>query len=323
MLDFAAYIQKSMENAAIKKINYLIKRYNIENICIGGGVGLNCVMNTKIRRNTKLKEMFIPPASGDTGQAVGNAIYGFYNKNKVIPDLSDFDVYMGSEIKTSYYLTERYRAYCHIQLSDIEKNKIAAVLLQKGKIIGWCQNRSEWGPRALGNRSILCRTDIPSVAKKLRDEIKERNWFEPFAASVLRTDISVYFDTNNELPYMLEVAMVKKDKASFLQNCIHIDGSCRVQTVSKERNQQFHDLLFEFKKLTGDSVILNTSLNQRGAPICETAEDAFNFFITSKLEIIFIANDLIIKNRILFEEIKYELFKLRHASIEEFSEIGN
>jgi carbamoyltransferase len=304
LLNFAAYVQRQMEQAAIKKINYLVNKYNIQNLCLSGGVALNCVMNEKIRENSAISQLYIPPGCGDIGQAMGNAIAGFYSAKKYLPDLSHLPIYFGRDTEVNDEILNEFNDYYITDISRSEKLKLAASLINEGRIIGWCQGLSEWGPRALGNRSILCKANDPDLAKLLRAEIKFRNFFEPFAASLHVDDFKRYFNSKAaELPYMVEVVHPKNEYADLFKNCVHIDNTCRIQTVAEKQNPLFFELLSEYKKLSGTSVMLNTSLNQRGAPICETARDAFYFFVSSKLEIIFIGDFLIVKNRELYNEI--------------------
>lgn len=304
MLDFAALVQRSMEDAAIQKVNHLIRKHNVKNVCIAGGVGLNCILNTKIRRNTSLQNLFIPPASGDTGQSMGNAIFGYWVDKGKFPKVSEF-TYIGSTTRVRKLTKSDQRDLYCIKLRNYEKEKLAAVLIEKGHIIGWCQGNSEWGPRALGNRSILCRADNVAIEEKLREEIKFRKWYEPFAASILREDLKEYFDSDIDLPFMLEVVYALPPKRSSLVSCLNKnDNSCRIQTVSKASNSTLHRLLKYYKKISGESVLLNTSLNQRGYPIAETAKDAMMFFKTSKLDIIFIDNHLFLKSNSSYEAVR-------------------
>jgi carbamoyltransferase len=299
ILDFAAFIQRSMENAAILKLDYLMGKHSIYNICLSGGVALNCVMNSEIRNRSRCQRIFIGPASGDTGQSIGNAIHSYFLQNDAYPNIKKF-TYIGTKATLKGKDISILEELKHIKLSnEQEKISIASQLLNRGFIIGWCQGKSESGPRALGNRSILCRPDLKSLEDKLRNEIKGRKWYEPFAATILKEEVSKYFDSENEHPFMLEVVKAKDSFKDSIRSCLHSnDGTCRLQTVSEENNATYYALIKEFFMLSGIPVVLNTSLNKRGRPIAETATDSIDFFLTSNLQYLFVDDYLIYKNSV-------------------------
>ncbi|MDO4962696.1 MAG: carbamoyltransferase C-terminal domain-containing protein [bacterium] len=283
--DLAYLIQKELEEILIKKVKYLVNKTGIKKLCIAGGVGLNSVANGRLLRETGIDDIFIVPAAGDTGQCLGNVYYGYYdilnNERKELfnsPYLgfeySDKEI--GSIIKkSSGIIYKKYDNY-----NDL--NKKLALDLSNGKIIARFDGRSEFGPRALGNRSILMDPRKQENKNILNKRVKFRESFRPFAPSVLYEYKNEYFDLDRESPYMLLVAQVKKP--NLIPAVTHVDQSARVQTVKKIHNPNYYDLINEFYKLTDIPVLLNTSFNINGEPIVETPEDALNSFKSTNID---------------------------------------
>lgn len=294
--DLAYLIQTELEDVLIKKVKYLYEKTGIKKLCIAGGVGLNSVVNGRILRETPIKEIFILPAAGDTGQCLGNVYYGYYEVLKNTKPIKFSSPFLGFEYTEREILAElkqhknlKYTKYKNINTL----NKQAAYDLSKGKIVARFDGRSEFGPRALGNRSILMDPTKKENKDILNSRVKFRESFRPFAPSVLYDYANEYFDLEQESPYMLLVFKVKKpDK---IPAVTHVDLSARVQTVTKEINSNYYDLINEFYKITGVPVLLNTSFNINGEPIVETPKDAINCFISTNIDELIIGQYLVTK----------------------------
>lgn len=283
--EIAYEVQDALEEALISIANHLYRISPSKNLCYAGGVGLNSVANKKILDNTPFENIFIQPGACDSGIALGCALYGAHNVSNEDPKKYMFkNAYLG-------------RAYSEEEILDALNNtpdikfrkekditKKAAEYLAEGKILGWFEGGSEIGPRALGHRSIICDPAKPGMKDILNERVKHREGFRPFAPSVLREYASEYFDLDCESPYMLLIAGVKKDKQKVVPSITHVDGTARVQTVTRENNGKYYDLIAEFFKITGVPVILNTSFNIAGEPIVETPADAIKCFMSTEMD---------------------------------------
>ena len=298
--DIACYIQKQAEMAITQKVIRLYRRTKIKNLCIAGGVGLNCLINTKLLEETPIEKIFVQPAAGDQGQCLGNALYGLFNilnsKNRFTMETA----YLGPSHSLSRREIEReirqnYSCLKTVNTEDILET--ASQLISQGKIIGWFQGRSEFGPRALGNRSILADPRFAESKNKLNTRIKNRESFLPLAPSVLEEFASQYFELSHSSPFMLFAPKVKPHKVQEIPAVVHIDATSRVQTVSRRDNPIFYDLIKRFYEKTGIPILLNTSLNPRGYPICETVTDALNLLINSELDYLVIGEVLVERSK--------------------------
>ena len=322
--DLGLAIQHITEEVLLKMAKEAKKITGCDNICLAGGVALNCVANGKLRKENIFKNIFIQPAAGDAGGAPGAALAAYhiyFEKQRHVesgkdgmqgtylgPDYDNRDVErMAKKSKAIYDYESSFELLC---------DKVAA-LLNEGKIIGWMQGRMEFGPRALGGRSILGDARNPEMQKKLNLKIKYRESFRPFAPSVLAEDCAAYFDEAGPLPYMLMVANIhEKRKKSLPENyqqmeireklyqlrsdipaVTHIDFSARVQTVHQETNPKYHQLISAFKKLTGYSLLVNTSFNVRGEPIVCSPEDAYRCFMRTEMDYLVVGNYLFEKTK--------------------------
>ena len=319
-MDIAASIQAVTEEIVLRIVKNLAEEYKIKNLCLAGGVALNCVANGKILKEKIFDNIWIQPAAGDAGGSLGAALaYWYHELGKSRKDFKD-------QMKGSYLGPSFNENTIENKLKELKgvfkkKNSkeiisITAKELSNSKTVGWFQGRMEFGPRALGGRSILADPRSEKMQKELNLKIKFRESFRPFAPSVLREDVSEWFDLNYDSPYMLLVADVNKakqvkmsdtdkslfgiDKLNIKRSSIpaitHVDYSARIQTVHKETNPRYYDLLKEFKKNTNCSVLVNTSFNVRGEPIVCSIEDAFNCFMGTNLDV------LVIEDFILFKE---------------------
>jgi carbamoyltransferase len=330
-MDLAASIQAVTEEVFIKLAKGIAKSTGMKNLCLAGGVALNCVANGKLLRENVFENIWIQPAAGDAGGAVGAALCAYHimlgSTRKVN---SGIDGMNGSYLGPSYSqkdiekrLTEAGAVFT--SLDDEEMIEVTAQSLVDGKAVGWHQGRMEFGPRALGNRSILADPRSPTVQKLLNLKVKYRESFRPFAPSVLREDVSEWFDIDMDSPYMLLVTDVVKSKQyqmteeqlqlfgidklnvsrSSIPAVTHVDYSARVQTVHKETNPIFHALITRFKELTGCPVLVNTSFNVRGEPIVLTPEDAFRCFMGTEIELLVVGNCVLQKERQIVKAVNY------------------
>ncbi len=315
-MDLAASIQAVTEEVVLRLTRSIAAETGAENLCLAGGVALNCVANGKVLRDGKFKRIWIQPAAGDAGGALGAALAA-YHVHKGQPRRSDnqLDGMNGSYLGPGYDDDECARRLEHVgaRFARVDHDQAierAANDLADGKALGWFQGRMEFGPRALGNRSIIADARSSSMQSALNLKIKYRESFRPFAPAVIREDLSEWFELDVESPYMLLVAdvaerrrraMTAQEQALFgidklnvprseIPAVTHIDYSARVQTVHAETNPRFHALLSAFKRKTGCPVVVNTSFNVRGEPIVRTPEDAFRCFMGTELDVLAVGN---------------------------------
>lgn len=301
--DIAASIQTVTEEIYFKMLNYLYSITKTENLCLSGGVALNALANGKIYSKTPFKKVFIFGAAGDSGAAFGAASFVYHFLTASVKERSGKTeavnhLYFGSEYSNDQ-VEESLKKYKLKYKKFVHEEKLidkTAKLLSQGKIIGWFQGRSEYGPRALGNRSILCKPNPRSMKTKM-NIIKRREQFRPFAGSILRTKVHEYFEVPEKdlwSPFMTFCFKVKKDKKDDLTAIVHADGTCRIQTVSKS-NGRYYSLIKKFYELTGIPCILNTSFNLKGEPIVENPEQAVEDFIKTKIDYLAMGDFLVFK----------------------------
>lgn len=314
-MDLAASVQAVTEEVVIKLAKSIRQSTGQRNLCLAGGVALNCVANGKLLREKVFDNIWIQPAAGDAGGAVGAALGAYYLMLNQPRTVKAGDSMKGSYLGPEYNQQDIEQRLMKIgavfsTVSDEEQINITAQALVDGKAVGWHQGRMEFGPRALGARSIIADPRSPTVQKQLNLKVKYRESFRPFAPSVLREDISNWFQIDTDSPYMLLVADVAKDKQlpmteeqnklfgldklnvprSKIPAITHVDYSARVQTVHKETNPKYHRLISKFKELTGYPVLVNTSFNVRGEPVVCTPEDAFHCLMGTEIELLVIGN---------------------------------
>lgn len=296
-MDLAWLIQDQLEKVVIQKVEYLIKKTGIKKLCFAGGVGLNSVLNGKLLTTTSIEDIYIPPAAGDTGQCLGNALYGYYSilgkKNRI----QFTSAYLGFSYSEKEIINAISNYSKEINMKFFERqdeaNRCAAALLSQGYIVARFMGRSEYGPRALGNRSILMDPRHGENKDILNRQVKYRESFRPFAPSVLNKYKETYFEMDFESPYMLLVAKV--NKPNDIPAVTHTDRTARVQTVKRTDNPDYYDLINEFYKLTGIPVLLNTSFNLSGQPIVEKPEDAISCLCESNIDYLLINNIIVMK----------------------------
>ena len=314
-MDLAASIQAVLNEVVLRLTRSLADETGIENLCLAGGVALNCVANGKVLRDGKFKRIWIQPAAGDAGGALGAALaaYHIYKQNPRQPAETDAmkGSYLGPAFRQEEIEVRLQKAGARFTtLNDECLVRTCAASLIQEKALGWFQGRMEFGPRALGARSILGDARSPGMQSVLNLKVKYRESFRPFAPSVLAEDVSEWFDLNDPSPYMLLVADVARhhrrtmspeeeglfgiEKLNVPRSDIpavtHVDYSARVQTVHRETNPRYHQLLSAFKDTTGCGVLVNTSFNVRGEPIVCTPEDAFRCFMGTEIETLAVGN---------------------------------
>jgi len=293
--DIAMSVQKVTEEVVLRMAKHLHKETGMENLCMSGGVALNCVANGRVIRETPFKELFIQPAAGDAGGAVGVASYIYHHILKNPRKFVWKHAFLGPE-----YSMEEIRSYLekigapYHELKREELFKTVARLINEQHVIGWFQGRMEFGPRALGNRSIIADARNPANKDTVNLKIKFRESFRPFAPTVLEEHCPDYFELDRPSPYMLLVAQVREDNRT-IPSVTHVDGSARIQTINREENPLYYDLIHEFYRLTGCPVIINTSFNVRGEPIVCTPQDAFACFMRTRMDYLVMANILLDK----------------------------
>ena len=297
--DIAASAQLVLEDILLKMVNHVHKKTGMPNLCFGGGVALNGVANYRILKDGPFENLHIPPSPGDGGSAVGCAQYLYYchDKNKRMMEDNveriKNNIFVGpshsnDEIKS--FLDTNKIDYKFLETNSLLQT--VAKLIVEGNVVGWYQGKMEWGPRALGNRSIIADPRNVKMKDILNEKIKHRESFRPFAPCILEEYTSEYFDVDVSSPYMLLVAPVKKPEK--IPAVTHVDGTARLQTVSKDINLLFYNLITEFYKITGVPVLINTSMNVRGEPIVDTPEQAYNMIIKTDMDYI-VMGDYIIK----------------------------
>ncbi len=303
--DIAQSAQSLYEDAFINILNETYKIYKNENICISGGCGMNSVANGKITKNTPFKNVYIQPAAGDAGGALGASYYTWHT---VLKNKERF------EMKHAYYgnsfdnkIIEKIIKNENNKLKDQNCNlkfyenfneltEKVVNLISNGNVVGWFQDRMEWGPRALGNRSILADPRNPKMKNILNSKIKRRESFRPFAPSILKEQVSEWFEIDDDVPFMMKVFQIKEKKRSIIPAVTHIDGSGRLQTVYKDRNEKYYNLIKQFYKISKVPILLNTSFNEN-EPIINRPDEALNCFLRTKMDVLALGNYLIIRDK--------------------------
>lgn len=337
-MDVAASIQELFNEVLVAIAEEARRVTGMTKLCLAGGVALNCVANGRILNEAGYEDIWVQPASGDAGGSLGAALYvhyGYLGNKRKVDEIHDFQKgsYLGPEFSDTEIeaVLRMYRA-SYKRLERDELIKTVAQLIRDQKVIGWFQGRLEFGPRALGGRSILGDARSTEMQTVMNLKIKFRESFRPFAPTVLAEKTGEYFEIDKESPYMLLVAQVKKDKLlpvdtqgktgmdllnlkrSTLQAITHVDNSARLQTVARETNPLYHDLIAEFERLTGCPVIINTSFNVRGEPIVCTPENAFICFMGTNIDVLVVGNYILYKDE---QTMDMELTKWKKSLIKD------
>ena len=322
-MDSAASVQKVTEDIVLELARGIAKETGERNLCLAGGVALNCVANGILLREKIFDNIWIQPAAGDAGGALGAALSTWYlhhNKERVVSTERDAmkGAYLGPEFTDNEIETELTNCGANFKnYSEAEMIEEVASALADEKAVGWMQGRMEFGPRALGGRSIIADPRSPVMQKQLNLKVKYRESFRPFAPSVLREDVGEWFEHETDSPYMLLVADVKSDKRrsmtaeeeklfgidklnvprSSVPAITHVDYSARIQTVHSDTNPKYHAVISKFKEKTGCSLVVNTSFNVRGEPIICTPKDAFKCFMGTEMDLLAIGNFVLYKDQ--------------------------
>jgi carbamoyltransferase len=332
-MDLACSIQQVTEEIVLRMAAHVRKETREKYLCLAGGVALNCVANGKLLRSGLFEDLWIQPAAGDAGGALGAAYIAWHEHFQKPRTTKNRDMQQGSYLGNEY-LDQEIKDYLETnaipftRLEDEALFAFCADALESGKIIGWFQGRMEFGPRALGNRSILGDPRNPEMQKNMNVKIKFREGFRPFAPSVLADHVQEWFDLDRESPYMLLVADVRKDKQlpmpedasklwgiemlnvlrSSIPAVTHIDYSARIQTVNRDDNERYYRLISTFYEKTGCPLVVNTSFNVRGEPIVESPKDAYTCFMRTDIDMLVLGNYVIQKSEqiVLKEDISWQ-----------------
>lgn len=294
--DIAASLQKITEEIIFKMLNHLHSETKMKNLCMAGGVALNSVANGKITKNTPFRNVWIQPAASDAGTSLGAAAYAyntiFGNKRKYVMK----SAYLGPSYSSEYikkFLDGNKIVHKRFK-SEEALVKMTANLIFNNNVVGWFQGRMEWGPRALGARSILSNAANPEMKEILNLKVKHREHFRPFAPVISKEDIHDYFEIDkDEEPFMLFVYPFKKDKMRLVPSVVHVDGTGRLQTTSRDENRLYYGVIKEFEKLSGVPILVNTSFNIRGEPIVCTPEDAYRCMMGTGIDYLIMGDFLI------------------------------
>jgi carbamoyltransferase len=294
-MDLAFAMQQRFEEVVFHLLNELHKRVPLEDLAMAGGCALNSVANGKLFATTPFRRTWIQPAAGDEGLAVGAALHTYHSVLKQPRRCELKNSYLGPEFSESHIAGDLKKA--GLRYTKLEREplleKVAAQIAQ-GNVVGWFQGRMEWGPRALGNRSIVAHPGLPNMKDVLNARIKHREWFRPFAPSILVEHQHEYFEHDHPSPFMLHVYKIRPEKRKELCAVNHVDDTGRLQSVARDENPLYYDLIKTFGKKTGIPVVLNTSFNENEPIVCTPAE-AIDCFQRTKMDVLAIGPFLVLK----------------------------
>jgi carbamoyltransferase len=292
--NIAAALQDRLEEIVLKQLKKAKNKFKLDNLCLAGGVALNCSMNGKIVKSNIFKKVFVTPASGDDGCAIGACFLAHKRNKKNLLPKKEYNFYKGSRFSSSIVKSIiKQKKAKFTKPKNI--NVTVAKFLSEGKIVAWFQDGAEFGPRALGNRSILCKPYPKEMKDYLNSRVKFREEFRPFAPAVLERHQRDFFNLEQASPHMLIACNVKKIKKEIIPAVVHIDDTCRVQTVNKKFNKKFNNLLEAYYKLTKIPVLLNTSFNIKGQPIVNTPQQAIDTFKDTNIDVLVIEDYILEK----------------------------
>jgi len=293
-MDIAASMQEMYEEAFFHLLDHVYEQTQNPNLCLAGGCAMNSVANGKVFEKSKFKELYVQAAAGDGGGAIGAAYYVWNqelgNPRSFFMDHAffgpEFDETVISEL-LNVKREELEAASCTIEkIEDVDELcRRAAVVVSEGNVLGWFQGRMEWGPRALGNRSIICDPSRADMKEILNSKIKRRESFRPFAPAIIREEVANWFETDYDVPFMLQVYQIREEKRALAPAVTHVNGSGRLQTVTEVQNLRYYRLIKELGKMTGVPMILNTSFNENEPVVC-TPEEAMACFLRTKMDVL-------------------------------------
>lgn len=299
--DIARSVQALYEEAFFHLLDTLHARHRLDAVAIAGGCGMNSVANGKVRRMTPFRQVYVQSAAGDAGGAIGAAFVTWHRLNAAGPRFHMDHAYWGpqfGEAELDEALERRREELnaqnCRIErVADVEERcRLTARAVADGQVIGWFQGRMEWGPRALGNRSIICDPRRPDMKDILNRKIKRRESFRPFAPSILREAVADWFEEEDEVPFMMQVFQIREEKRSLVPAVTHVDGSGRLQTVHRATNPLYHRLIAAFRDLTGVPMVLNTSFNENEPVVCRP-EEALDCFLRTHMDLLVLGEWLV------------------------------
>jgi len=300
-LDIARSVQAMYEKAFLNLLEVLYKKYRSKNLVLSGGCAMNSVANGKIRETTGFRNIYIQPAAGDAGGALGAAFRAYALMGDEERRFVMTHPYWGPSYNNQVLLTivqgksedfEREKCSVNVIQENAELNRKTVAALVSGKVVGWFQGRMEWGPRALGNRSILGDPRRADMKDILNTKIKRRESFRPFAPSILREFTKEWFETDDDVPFMMKVYQVREERRTQIPAVTHVDGSGRLQTVTEQGNKLYYDLISEFNRNTGVPILLNTSFNENEPVVCRP-EEAIECFLRTKMDVLVLGNIVI------------------------------
>lgn len=303
--DIARSVQGMYEEAFFHLLNSLYARYKKNSLTLAGGCAMNSVANGKISRNTPFRNIYIQPAAGDAGGALGAALSVWYEKGRAKRDFQMNHANWGPGYSDEYItkMIQAKKGYLKDQRCSIEKITDHTRLCEKtagavsdGKVVGWFQGRMEWGPRALGNRSILCDPRRSNMKEILNIKIKRRESFRPFAPSILRESVPDWFEIDDDVPFMMKVFPIKEECRARIPAVTHADGSGRLQTVTMEANSLYYKLIQKFNEITGVPMLLNTSFNENEPVVCRP-EEALDCFLRTKMDVLVLGDQFIARDK--------------------------
>lgn len=313
-MDLAASLQEALENIALHILSHRRRVLGLRNLCLAGGVAHNCTMNGKILNSGLFDQIFVQPAAHDAGCALGAALLVCGQENRLVKPAQMKHVFWGTDLAETDVGAElgKWSAFLDFEKCDDVVSKTAQLIAQ-GSVIGWIQGRSEFGPRALGNRSILADSRPAENKSRINKMVKKREAYRPFAPSILEEELREYFEVpagTDSLPFMIFVVDVRDDKRSLLGAITHVDGTARVQTVSRETNAKYWQLIKAFKDITGVPVLLNTSFNNNAEPIVDSVEDAIVSYLTTGLDYLVVGDYIAVKRQSTWEDQAARLISL-------------
>jgi carbamoyltransferase len=298
--DIARSVQAMYEEAFIHLLGNAQQKYGLANLALSGGCAMNSVANGKVRRMTPFKRVYVQAAAGDAGGAIGAAFSVWHKlggQRSFVMDHADWGPqFSANDIQRliAAHQSELDLAGCSVvSIADEEKLcRRTAAAVAEGKVIGWFQGRMEWGPRALGNRSIVCDPRRADMKMILNAKIKRRESFRPFAPSILEEEVSDWFEEDDAVPFMMQVFQIREEKRNIIPAVTHVDGSGRLQTVSRNTNARYHHLISTFRELTGVPVVLNTSFNENEPVVCAPKE-ALDCFLRTQMDLLVMGDTII------------------------------
>jgi len=291
------------EEAFFHLLNKLYEKYGLDAVSLAGGCAMNSVANGKVTRNTPFRQVYIQSAAGDAGGAIGAAFAAWNQFDENTPRFAMDHAYWGpsftneaiGELLASKN-DELQKKGCKVERIEDENDlcRRTAEAIDGGKVIGWFQGRMEWGPRALGNRSIICDPRRADMKDILNQKIKRRESFRPFAPSILREAVSAWFEQDDDVPFMMKVFQIREEKRNEIPAVTHIDGSGRLQTVCEKTNPRYYHLIEAFRDITGVPLVLNTSFNEN-EPIVNTPEEAYSCFARTRMDMLVMENYMVFR----------------------------